>query len=94
MVHGDVFRDLRDDVGVGFTDGLLAALASHLALLRVPRALVSSLEGQGTEEHCQVDELTELVNRFMTDLGATVSAGNVLVGDRLGLYRALAEADR
>ena len=40
----------------------------------------------------EVDELTELVNRFVTDLGATVSAGNVMIGDKLGLYRALAEA--
>jgi SAM-dependent methyltransferase len=36
--------------------------------------------------------LTELLDRFVRDLGATMSAGNVLIGDRLGLYRALAEA--
>ena len=28
----------------------------------------------------------------MSDLGGTLTAGNVLIGDRLGLYRALAEA--
>jgi SAM-dependent methyltransferase len=38
------------------------------------------------------EQLTELLGRFVGDLGATISAGNVLVGDRLGLYRALAEA--
>jgi SAM-dependent methyltransferase len=36
--------------------------------------------------------LAELLDRFVNDLGATVSAGNVLIGDKLGLYRALAEA--
>jgi SAM-dependent methyltransferase len=38
------------------------------------------------------DQLTTLLARFVQDLGATVSAGNVLIGDELGLYRALAEA--
>jgi SAM-dependent methyltransferase len=37
-------------------------------------------------------QLDELLGRFVTDLGATISAGNVILGDRLGLYRALAEA--
>jgi ubiquinone/menaquinone biosynthesis C-methylase UbiE len=36
------------------------------------------------------DKLTEFLNRFVGDLGATMAAGNVLVGDRLGFYRALA----
>jgi SAM-dependent methyltransferase len=38
------------------------------------------------------NELAELLDRFVHDLGATISAGNVLIGDQLGLYRALAEA--
>jgi SAM-dependent methyltransferase len=37
-------------------------------------------------------DLDDLLGRFVTDLGATISAGNVLIGDRLGLYRALAAA--
>ncbi len=39
-----------------------------------------------------VDEgrLMEFVGRFIGELGATMGAGNVVVGDRLGLYRALA----
>jgi SAM-dependent methyltransferase len=37
-------------------------------------------------------ELDELLGRFVGDLGATISAGNVLIGDRLGLYRAMAGA--
>ena len=40
-----------------------------------------------------VDEgkLMEFLGRFVGDLGATVSAGSVVLGDRLGLYRALAQ---
>jgi SAM-dependent methyltransferase len=37
------------------------------------------------------DTLMTFVGKFVGDLGATISAGNVVVGDRLGLYRALAE---
>jgi hypothetical protein len=37
------------------------------------------------------DQLNDLIGRFITDLGATVHAGNVVIGDRLGLYRALSE---
>lgn len=37
-----------------------------------------------------MDELMGFVGAFVGDLGATVGAGNVLLGERLGLYRALA----
>jgi ubiquinone/menaquinone biosynthesis C-methylase UbiE len=37
------------------------------------------------------DKLMEFLHKFVGDLGATMAAGNVLVGDRLGLYRVLAE---
>ncbi len=37
------------------------------------------------------DKLTDFLHKFVGDLGATMAAGNVLVGDRLGFYRALAE---
>jgi len=37
------------------------------------------------------DKLNEFLHKFVGDLGATIAAGNVLVGDHLGLYRALAE---
>jgi hypothetical protein len=39
-----------------------------------------------------VDEagLNEFLGRFVSDLGATGTAGNVVIGHRLGLYRALA----
>ena len=37
-----------------------------------------------------MDKLMEFVGRFAGDLGATVAAGNVVVGHRLGLYQALA----
>ena len=37
------------------------------------------------------DTLTAFLGRFVGDLGATIAAGNIVVGHRLGLYRALAE---
>jgi hypothetical protein len=37
------------------------------------------------------DKLNEFVGRFVADLGATVHAGMVVIGERLGLYKALAE---
>jgi len=37
-----------------------------------------------------MDRLQEFLGRFVTDLGATFAAGNVVIGHRLGLYRALA----
>lgn len=36
------------------------------------------------------DRLMDFLHRFVGDLGATMAAGNVVIGDRLGLYRALA----
>lgn len=41
-----------------------------------------------------VDEgrLMEFLGKFIVDVGATMAAGNVVVGDRLGLYKALAGA--
>ncbi len=43
------------------------------------------------EPQIDADRLNDFLGRFVGDLGATVAAGSVLVGDRLGLYRALAE---
>jgi SAM-dependent methyltransferase len=37
------------------------------------------------------DRLMDFLHRFVGDLGATMAAGNVVVGHRLGLYRSLAE---
>jgi ubiquinone/menaquinone biosynthesis C-methylase UbiE len=37
------------------------------------------------------DKLMDFLHKFVGDLGATMAAGNVVVGDRLGLYRALSE---
>jgi 2-polyprenyl-3-methyl-5-hydroxy-6-metoxy-1,4-benzoquinol methylase len=36
-------------------------------------------------------KLMDFLHTFVGDLGATMAAGNVLVGDRLGFYRVLAE---
>jgi SAM-dependent methyltransferase len=40
-----------------------------------------------------IDEakLNEFIGRFVGDLGAALSAANVVIGDRLGLYRAMAD---
>ena len=37
------------------------------------------------------DKLMNFLGTFVSDLGATAAAGSVVIGDRLGLYRALAE---
>jgi SAM-dependent methyltransferase len=37
------------------------------------------------------DKLMQFISQFAGDLGATVAAGGVVIGHRLGLYRALAE---
>src|SRR5215467_9899223 len=37
-----------------------------------------------------IGKLEEFLGRFAADLGATVAAGNVVIGHRLGLYQALA----
>ena len=39
-----------------------------------------------------MDAFMAFVGKFAGDLGAVVAAGNVVVGDRLGLYRALADS--
>ena len=44
-----------------------------------------------TQATIDTDKLMEFVGQFAGDLGATVAAGNVVLGDRLGLYRALAQ---
>jgi SAM-dependent methyltransferase len=37
------------------------------------------------------DKVTEFLGRIVSDLGATGAAGSVVIGNRLGLYRALAQ---
>ena len=37
------------------------------------------------------DKLHEFLGKFVTDLGATAAAGNVVIGHNLGLYKALAD---
>ncbi|HEX4945274.1 MAG TPA: SAM-dependent methyltransferase, partial [Blastocatellia bacterium] len=38
------------------------------------------------------DKLNQLLGRFVTDFGAAFHAGLVVIGERLRLYKALAEA--
>ena len=37
------------------------------------------------------NKMNEFLGRFINDLGASVHAGMVVIGDRLGLYKALAQ---
>src|ERR1700733_3125910 len=37
-----------------------------------------------------MDKLNAFIGRFVTDLGAAVHTGMVVIGERLGLYKALA----
>lgn len=37
------------------------------------------------------DKLNDLIGRFVTDFGASMHAATVVIGDKLGLYKALAE---
>jgi SAM-dependent methyltransferase len=39
------------------------------------------------------EKLNQFLGKFVTDLGATVHAGMVVIGERLGLYKALASGD-
>ena len=39
-----------------------------------------------------LNQLDDLLSTFVTDLGATIAADNVRIGDRLGLCRGLAAA--
>lgn len=50
-------------------------------------AFTSSESQQTTDQ----ESLDQLLSRMVNDLGATVNAALVVIGDRLGLYRALAE---
>ena len=39
-----------------------------------------------------MDKLNAFIGRFVGDLGAAVGTGMVVIGERLGLYKALADA--
>ena len=39
-----------------------------------------------------MDKLQDFLHKFVGDLGATVAAGNVVIGSNLGLYKALSES--
>ena len=36
------------------------------------------------------DKLNQLLGKFVSDLGATIHAGSIVIGERLGLYKAMA----
>jgi hypothetical protein len=39
------------------------------------------------------DKLNALLGKFVGDLGATMHAGSIVIGERLGLYKAMATPD-
>jgi len=46
----------------------------------------------GTQPALNMDKLNAFIGQFVGDLGAAVHAGMVVIGERLGLYKALAAA--
>jgi 2-polyprenyl-3-methyl-5-hydroxy-6-metoxy-1,4-benzoquinol methylase len=46
-----------------------------------------------TARPVDAQKLEELLGHIVTDLGATISAGLVVIGDRLGLYAAMADGE-
>src|SRR6185503_19495598 len=48
-------------------------------------------EREGRAMAVDMDKAMEFVGKVVGDLGATMAAGGIVVGHRLGLYRALAE---
>lgn len=59
--------------------------------------MTTTTDQAATDQHpvegppVDMDTLMAFVGQFAGDLGATVAAGTVVLGDRLGLYRGLAE---
>src|SRR5580704_11989609 len=47
-----------------------------------------------TTQEIDQGRLDEFLGRFVGDLGAALSAALVVIGDRLGLYRAMADGER
>lgn len=39
------------------------------------------------------DKLNELIGKFVGDLGATMHAGSIVIGEKLGLYKAMSNPD-
>jgi len=37
---------------------------------------------------CRLDKLNAFIGQFVTDLGAAVHTGMVVIGEKLGLYKA------
>ena len=54
-------------------------------------------EGKMSTTHVpaiDMNKLNAFIGQFVTDLGAAVHTGMVVIGERLGLYKALAEGPR
>src|SRR5580704_4578051 len=55
-----------------------------------PRARISLREEIAMREP-NLDKLNELVGKLVGDLGASLAGASILLGDRLGLYKAMAD---
>ena len=70
----------------------------HAALMtsRVVLSILGAFSHTYPKEHCMIDNqrLHDLVGRAINDFGATYHSALVVLGDRLGLYRALARQRR
>jgi SAM-dependent methyltransferase len=51
------------------------------------------MQMSNTEQAIDMAKLDEFMGRFVGDLGAAVSASLVVIGDRLGLYRAMGDGE-
>ena len=46
-----------------------------------------------TQRAIDEDKLNEFIGKFVGDVGAVMHAATVLIGDELGLYKAMADGD-
>src|SRR6185312_4548903 len=81
------------DLGTGYRCPAAARRHTSWRQDERPCAWPCLWSGHSTEDLMTIDQdkLMDFLHKFVGDLGATMAAGNVLVGDRLGLYRALAD---
>lgn len=75
------------------TNGIAAAQIRGVGYTPYPVGLVDSKKGRlmgATQPALDMNKLNAFIGNFVTDLGAAVHAGMVVIGEKLGLYKALA----
>jgi SAM-dependent methyltransferase len=68
-------------------------LTNHAAVIRRFAEPSSRAKGRVVMREPNPDKLNELVGRLVGDLGAAIAGANILLGDRLGLYKAMADGE-